>query len=80
MNNAGKGSRYRPVDRQKWDEGWDRVFGPRTLVERMRQAYADMTYEPPESEEDCRRAVEFFLRNNSPEVIAELERIADEPH
>lgn len=24
---AGKGSRYRPVDRRKWDEGWERVFG-----------------------------------------------------
>jgi hypothetical protein len=24
---AGKGDRPRPVDRKKWDAGWERVFG-----------------------------------------------------
>lgn len=24
---AGKGDRYRPVNRDKWDEGWERIFG-----------------------------------------------------
>ena len=23
----GKGDLYRPVDRRKWDEGYDRIFG-----------------------------------------------------
>ena len=23
---AGKGDRYRPIDREKWNEGWKRVF------------------------------------------------------
>jgi hypothetical protein len=22
---AGKGDRYRPVDRKKWDKGWERI-------------------------------------------------------
>jgi len=26
-NEAGKGDRYRPVDRKRWNEGWDRAFG-----------------------------------------------------
>lgn len=26
-NGAGKGDSYRPVDKKKWDEGWERVFG-----------------------------------------------------
>lgn len=29
MTGAGKGDRYRPVDRAKWDEGWERAFGKR---------------------------------------------------
>jgi len=24
---SGKGSKQRPTDRQKFDEGWDRIFG-----------------------------------------------------
>ena len=24
---AGKGSKYRPVDQKKWDEGWESAFG-----------------------------------------------------
>lgn len=24
---AGKGDKYRPVDRKKWEEGWERAFG-----------------------------------------------------
>ena len=24
---AGKGSKYRPVDQKKWDEGWEKAFG-----------------------------------------------------
>ena len=27
LNSAGKGDRLRPVDREKWDEGWDIAFG-----------------------------------------------------
>jgi|3_EtaG_2_1085321.scaffolds.fasta_scaffold279227_2 hypothetical protein len=25
--NAGKGSKYRPVNRKKWDENWEKAFG-----------------------------------------------------
>tara|TARA_R110000765_G_scaffold64918_1_gene126087 strand:+ start:144 stop:326 length:183 start_codon:yes stop_codon:yes gene_type:complete len=25
--NAGKGSKYRPVDRKKYEENWEKVFG-----------------------------------------------------
>jgi hypothetical protein len=24
---SGKGSKQRPTDKQKFDEGWDRIFG-----------------------------------------------------
>jgi len=24
---SGKGSRYRPVNKKKFDQGWDRIFG-----------------------------------------------------
>ena len=24
---AGKGSKYRPVDPKKWDENWEKTFG-----------------------------------------------------
>tara|TARA_R100000008_G_C3445575_1_gene96683 strand:- start:103 stop:249 length:147 start_codon:yes stop_codon:yes gene_type:complete len=27
---AGKGSKYRPVDQKKWDEGWEKAFGKKT--------------------------------------------------
>lgn len=26
---AGKGDKYRPVDRKKWDENYDRIFRPK---------------------------------------------------
>ena len=25
-HDAGKGSRYRPVDQSKWDENWEKAF------------------------------------------------------
>jgi hypothetical protein len=28
---AGKGSRYRPVDRAKWEENYERIFGKKKL-------------------------------------------------
>ncbi|HIJ11848.1 TPA: hypothetical protein HA278_07350 [Candidatus Woesearchaeota archaeon] len=30
---AGKGSKYRPVDRDKWDENWNKAFG-KTEIDR----------------------------------------------
>ena len=24
---AGKGEKYRPLDQEKWDEGWKKAFG-----------------------------------------------------
>jgi len=27
MGGAGKGDKYRPVDRKKWDDGWEKAFG-----------------------------------------------------
>ncbi len=43
---GGKGSRARPVDRKKWDEGWEQIFGPR-LGDRMAtwKDYAAMSEE-----------------------------------
>lgn len=28
--NAGKGSKYRPIDQKKWDEGWETAFGQKS--------------------------------------------------
>ena len=27
MSDGGKGSKQRPTDKKKWDEGWERIFG-----------------------------------------------------
>ena len=27
MSDGGKGSKQRPTDKQKFDEGWDKIFG-----------------------------------------------------
>ena len=27
MGDGGKGSKQRPTDKKKFDEGWDRIFG-----------------------------------------------------
>lgn len=27
MSDGGKGSKQRPTDKEKFDEGWDRIFG-----------------------------------------------------
>ena len=27
VDQAGKGSKYRPVDQKKWDKGWEDAFG-----------------------------------------------------
>ena len=27
MSNGGKGDKQRPTDKQKFDDGWDRIFG-----------------------------------------------------
>ena len=29
-HSAGKGSKYRPVDFKKWEEGWDKAFGKKS--------------------------------------------------
>jgi hypothetical protein len=43
---AGKGDNYRPVDREKWEQEYERIFGPRrwrklapTLQERADAAW-----------------------------------------
>ena len=42
---AGKGDRTRPFDREKFSEGWDRVFGgkPMTVKEKVKQGDAYLT-------------------------------------
>jgi hypothetical protein len=30
MSDGGKGSKQRPTDKAKFDEGWDRIFGNKT--------------------------------------------------
>ena len=34
VHEAGKGSRQRKVDKKKFDEGWDRIFGDRKKTEK----------------------------------------------
>jgi hypothetical protein len=33
MGDGGKGSKQRPTDKQKFDEGWDRIFGKKKPAE-----------------------------------------------
>jgi len=35
MPDAGKGSRYRPVNRAAWEKGYARAFGKRKKVKRF---------------------------------------------
>lgn len=30
QSDYGKGSRYRPYNRKKWDDGWNRAFGKKS--------------------------------------------------
>ena len=30
---AGKGDRRRPTNQKQWDEGWERIFGGKTVSE-----------------------------------------------
>lgn len=32
---AGKGDKYRPVDRKKFEEGWERAFGKKDETEKQ---------------------------------------------
>jgi len=31
MSNGGKGDKQRPVDRKKFNENWDRIFGKKVV-------------------------------------------------
>jgi hypothetical protein len=33
-HSAGKGSKYRPVDFKKWEEGWDKAFGNKNKIKK----------------------------------------------
>ena len=33
---AGKGDKYRPIDHNKWDEGWKKAFGKTKKVKRKK--------------------------------------------
>jgi hypothetical protein len=33
MGDGGKGSKQRPTDKQKFDDGWDRIFGKKKPAE-----------------------------------------------
>ena len=34
---AGKGDRYRKLDQQKWDEGWERSFGKKSKMKQKKK-------------------------------------------
>ena len=38
MPRGGKGDKYRPVDKQKWDNNWDRIFGNDTRQDTSKNA------------------------------------------
>lgn len=40
---AGKGDQYRPVNRNKWDEGWERIFGKKGREEPKGSSASDDT-------------------------------------
>jgi hypothetical protein len=35
---GGKGSKPRPSDKEKFDEGWDRIFGPKKDKEKDKKS------------------------------------------
>ena len=51
-NTGGKGSSYRPVlDKQKFDENWDRIFGKKDLTEELKEDIIDIQIELEDLEE-----------------------------
>lgn len=39
VHDTGKGSRQRVVDKQKFDEGWDRIFGKKEEIPQVETIY-----------------------------------------
>lgn len=39
---AGKGSRPRPVDKNKWDENYDRIFSRRKTIAQWAEHFGDL--------------------------------------
>ena len=35
---AGKGDKYRPVDPNKWEEGWERIFGNKKCKDKKNES------------------------------------------
>jgi len=47
---GGKGSRYRKVDQQKYNENWERVFGKKDLKFATAEEYMDGQQEDSDDE------------------------------
>lgn len=52
VHDAGKGSRQRHTDKQKFDEGWDRIFGDRKKTEKESKPFHWVLGTVYESEEE----------------------------
>lgn len=59
---AGKGSQYRKVDRKKYEEGWDRIFGDKKNVEETETENDYGQVEPFKSSDPISRSIEAHHR------------------
>lgn len=49
---GGKGSRYRAVDQQKYNENWERIFGKKKKPSEEEKSEENEHKASPETEED----------------------------
>ena len=71
---AGKGSKQRPTDKNKFDDNWERIFGTKSKEERSREpereqyieSYRFIEWENTYFQEGCMRYAEYSIQYHAP--------------
>ena len=71
---AGKGSKQRPTDKNKFDDNWERIFGTKSKEERSREperkqhieSYNFVEWGNTYFQEGCVRYAEYSIQYHAP--------------
>ena len=71
---AGKGSKQRPTDKNKFDDNWERIFGKKSKEERLRESerkqyiesYNFVEWGNTYFQEGCVRYAEYSVQYHAP--------------
>ena len=71
---AGKGSKQRPTDKNKFDNNWERIFGTKSKEERLREpqreqyieSYNFVEWENTYFQEGCVRYAKYSIQYRPP--------------